>query len=45
MYEYEIKNKNTNEIEYVFGYSLNDACRRSKLEPDEWIILSRDYID
>ena len=45
MYEYEIKNKNTNEIEYVFGYSLNDACRRSKLEPNDWIILSKDYID
>lgn len=45
MYEYEIKNKTTNEIDYIFGYSFADACRRSKLEPDEWVMLGRDYID
>jgi hypothetical protein len=45
MYEYEIKNKTTREIDYIFGRSFADACRRSKLEPDEWVMLSRDYID
>lgn len=45
MYEFEIKNKTTKETEYIFGYSYNDACCRNKLEPTEWTMISKDYID
>lgn len=45
MYEFEVKNKTTKEIDYIFGYSFDDACRRSKLEPNEWTMLGKDYID
>ena len=45
MYEFEIKNKTTKETDYIFGYGYNDACRRSKLEPNEWTVISKDYID
>ena len=45
MYEFEILNKTTKETNYIFGYGFNDACRRSKLEPNEWTVIGKDYID
>lgn len=45
MYEYDIYNKQADERTTIFGYSFTDACRRSKLDKEDWIILHQEYID
>lgn len=45
MYEYGITNKKTNENEIIFGRTLADAYRRAKLNPEEWTMWYREYID
>ena len=45
MYEFEIRNTLTNEIDYIYGYNTKDAFRRRDYNPAEWAVLSRDYID
>lgn len=50
MYEFTMRNKNTNEQDFWYGYSLDDAInRRKKNNPNfnenEWEYLFRDYID
>lgn len=45
MYEYGIYNIHTDEEEIIFGYNFADACRRAKLNTDEWEILYREYVD
>ena len=45
MWEYDITNKETNEREIISGYWLADAFRRSKLNPDEWVVMGSEYID
>lgn len=46
MWEFEMYNINTGEIEIVYGYSLADARERSpKYENREWICLMSTYID
>lgn len=44
MWEYILINDD-NEEEIVFGYSYYDACARSNLNPDEWEVLVKSYID
>lgn len=45
MCEYEIMNKITNEVRFIFGYSFSDACRRSGYEPNDWTVIYSEYID
>lgn len=45
MWEFEIVNKNTDETKIIFGYTLSDAYRRYKLNPEEWILVLRTYVD
>ena len=45
MYEYEILNKETEEIEFMWGYSIEDAFRRRGFNRDEWKVISSEYID
>jgi hypothetical protein len=46
MFEFEMYNVNTGEIETAYGYSLADARERSpKYENREWVCLMSTYID
>ena len=45
MYEYRIENKVTGKDGYIFGYCYEDACKRAGLNPDDYEIISLDYID
>jgi hypothetical protein len=45
MYEYQIRHKTTNKNTIIFGYNYADACRRWKIEPEEWTIELQEYID
>lgn len=45
MTEYGISNIHTNEENIIFGYSFADACRRAKLNVDNWEIIYSEYID
>ena len=46
MYEFEMYNVNTQEIETAYGYSLADARERSpKYNSREWVCLMSTYID
>lgn len=44
MIEFEIVFPN-GEIDFLFGYSFSDACRRSKRNLDGIICLSTEFID
>lgn len=46
MYEYTIKNINTNEEDIIFGYNESDARRRANLiDNDAWVVTNWEYID
>ena len=46
MYEYEIRNNKTNEVEFMWGHGAEDAWRRNpKLNRNEWTIVFREYVD
>jgi hypothetical protein len=45
MYEYRISKLATGEESFIFGYSAENAFRRAKLNPAEWVVWSREYID
>jgi hypothetical protein len=45
MNEYIIYNRYTNEEDCIYGYTFKDACERSKLNPADWVILHKEYID
>jgi len=46
MYEFEINNKRTNEIAFIFGYTEKDAWRRHpELDPNDWKTVHCEYID
>ena len=45
MYEYTIENRNTKEIEIIFGRNATKAFERAKLNPNEWEVLNADYVD
>lgn len=44
MWSFEIYNQ-SGETRFIFGYWFEDACRRSKLNPDEWNIRFSEYED
>lgn len=45
MYEYEIIYNGTNEHDFIYGYSLADACRRRGLNRDAFTVFGSWYID
>lgn len=45
MYEYRIGNLANGKENIIFGYSIDNAYKRAKLNPAEWIVYSREYID
>lgn len=45
MYSYEIKNNITGEKTIIFGYSWNNAVRRSGIDENEWTVITCDYED
>lgn len=44
MYEYELKNKKTNEIKFAYGYNDKNVFERNNLIREEWNIVIRDYV-
>ena len=45
MYEFIIENRQTLEIDVIYGRSAKNAFEKAKLLPYEWNILSREYVD
>lgn len=46
MYEFEIRYLDTDEIDFLYGYSANDLVRRyPHIDPTSYKIERRDYID
>ena len=45
MYEYTVIDKDTRNEFCIYGYTWNDALRRSGLSEDVLILVRRDYID
>ena len=47
MWCFEIRNIKTGEQRMIFGYSWNNACRRSGMNPndDDWRIEIQEYED
>lgn len=45
MYEFGIMNIHTNEESTIFGRSIPDAYRRSKLSASDWRVTYSEYID
>ena len=46
MYEFEIMYKDTKGLDILFGYSRKDLAKRyPDIDPDSYVILSREYID
>ena len=46
MWEFEIYNNKTGETDIIFGYSYDDALRRSKsIVPEDWDCIISTYID
>ena len=45
MYEYRITKLSNGEENTIFGYDTNNAFRRAKLNPAEWVVTDRQYVD
>lgn len=45
MWAIEIRHKVTGEENIIMGYSLEDACRRKGLNPDDYTMLGAWYED
>lgn len=45
MYEYRITKLSNGEETFIFGYNIENAYKRAKLNPAEWVVYSREYID
>lgn len=45
MYEFRISNLETGKEMVMFGYDANNAFRRAKLNPAEWVVTDREYVD
>ena len=44
MWEFEIMNEE-GKTKIIFGYSFGEACKRYKINPKKWVILSQEYVD
>lgn len=45
MFEFEIMNKETKEIDVVIGYNFTEACKSAGLDATEWKVIGKWYID
>ena len=45
MFEYWLINIHTGVEKYAHGYTYSDACRRAKINPDDWRISVCEYVD
>jgi len=46
MFEYEINNNKTGEVDFIWGHNIEDAWRKShNLNRDDWTIVFSEYID
>ena len=45
MLEYGIYNLRTDEEMVIYGYNFDNACKRAGLNPEEWQIIYREYVD
>jgi hypothetical protein len=45
MYEYRIAKLSNGEETFIFGYNIENAYKRANLNPAEWVVYSREYID
>ena len=45
MMTYEVRNMKTDEEKTLFGYNYTDACKRAKVEPEEWKVVYCEYAD
>jgi hypothetical protein len=45
MYEFYIEHIHCGMTSHIYGYSVNDAFRRSKKDPSLWRVVFADYID
>ena len=45
MYEYTIQHKATGEIQPIFGYTYIDACKRWKIDVNDYYVIHKEYID
>lgn len=45
MWEIDIRNKETDETQLIYGYNLEDAFQRYNLKSEEWIVVNEFYVD
>lgn len=45
MFDFWIEHIHCGETTHIFGYDFRDACRRWKIDPKLWNILSTEYVD
>lgn len=45
MYEFRIAKLSTGEETFIFGYDMHQAFKRAQLNPAEWVVYNREYID
>ena len=46
MYEFEIRFLANGEIDFLYGYSLQDLARRyPEIDPSTYVVVGREYID
>ena len=45
MYEFEIINVKTDEVNILFGTSYARACEKAGIDPNDWICTYAEYID
>ena len=45
MWDFLIRNKQTGEIQIIFGYSYSNALARENYNKEDWVLLSESYDD
>ena len=45
MYEYRTYNAKTSEERIFFGYTFENACKRAKVNPAEYVVVDMEYVD
>lgn len=45
MYDYYIEHIHCKTTTVIMGYNVGDAFRRSKKDPELWVVLFADYVD
>ena len=45
MWEIVVENKISGECDTIFGYNFEDACRRNKYNPADFILCDQWYVD